>query len=428
MISADLLVSDIGHLATPRGPAPLCGKRLADLALVEDAAIACKDGVIVAVGKRKEVEAEVTLGRGGNRFEAGGMCAIPGYVDAHTHLPYAGDRLADFERRLAGATYKEILDAGGGIHTTVAATRRASVEELTRLTISRLDRMLLHGTTTAEAKSGYGLSTESECKQLEALGNASEAHAIEIHPTFMGAHVIPHEHAADREGYLRLLCDEMLPAVKARGIAKSVDVFCEKDVYSVADARRILAAAKALGFSLRMHAEELEPLGGAELAAELGAASADHLVHVSDAGIERMAHASVAAVLLPGTTFFLKGRKYAPARKLVEAGAPIAIATDCNPGSSNTYAMANVLALACLQMDLSIAEALSAATLGGAFALHMHATHGSLEVGKRADFQLLRVPDYRHVVYRWGENHVDTVVKGGQVVVYGGCLSDPTRN
>lgn len=350
-------------------------------------------------------------------MHADGASAVPGFVDAHTHLPFAGDRVADLERRLAGASYKEILDAGGGIHTTMSATRRASESELEDLCRGRLDLMLLHGTTTVEAKSGYGMETATEVRQLRALHAAAARHPVTCHATFMGAHVMPAEHGADRAGYLRLVTEEMLPLVRRQRLAEAVDVFCEEGVYSIAESRLVLEKARALGFALRIHAEELVTLGGAELAAELGAASADHLVHVSERGMAMMADAGVAAVLLPATTFFLKGTRYAPARRMVELGVAVALATDLNPGSSHTHSLANVLALGCFELSLSMPEALAACTLNGAYALRSHAKVGSIEPGKVADMLLLAVPDYRHLVYAWGINHVRTVIKRGRVVV-----------
>ncbi len=404
---ADLLITNLDCLATPTSDGFLC---------LRDAALAALGETIVFVG-HSEAAAGIELTEGATSMNGRGKTAIPGFVDSHTHLPFAGERVDDPERRLAGATYKEILDAGGGIHRTVSATRAASLDLLRDRCLERLDRMLVAGTTTCEAKSGYGMELATELRQLEAVRDAAKRHPVTIHPTFLGAHVIPVEYSDRRGDYLDLLIREMLPRVAEEGLATGCDVFCEEGVYTVAESRRILTAARDLGLSLHLHADELASTGGAELAAELGALSADHLVHVSDEGLRAMAEAAVSAVLLPATTFYLCHRDYAPGRGFLDAGVPVALATDLNPGSSFTYSMAHVIALACFQMKLSMNEALSAATLGGARALGVEEEVGSLDLGKRADIQILDVPDYRHLVYQWDRNQVETVLKGGKVVV-----------
>jgi imidazolonepropionase len=344
---------------------------------------------------------------------------VPGFVDAHTHLAFAGDRDGEIRRRLAGASYQEVAAQGGGIVRTVAATRAASREELARLIGARLDEMLLGGTTTAEVKSGYGLETAAELRSLEAISDAAAGHPVTVVPTFLGAHEVPLEHRADRGRYVDLLVEEMVPAVAERGLAAFCDVFCEEGVFTVAESRRILEAARARGLKLRIHADELSSTGGAELAAELGARSADHLVFISRAGMDALAAASCVATLLPTAAFYLRLGRFAPARALIEAGAPVALATDVNPGGGLSPSLPFAMALGCFAMGLSLEEALAAATINPAFSLDMHTRVGSLEVGKQADLLLLRSERLLDLV-RVGVPAIRAVVKGGRIVVQDG--------
>jgi imidazolonepropionase len=353
-------------------------------------------------------EAERLDGRGGT--------LVPGFVDPHTHLPWAGSREEEFSRRLSGATYQEIAAAGGGILSTVAATREASEEELRRRVARRLDLMLAHGTTTAEAKSGYGLNLDDELKQLRAIRDAADAHPVDLVPTLLAAHEIPPEHRGSRERYVDLVCREIVPAAAEAGLARFCDVFCEEGVFTAAESRRVLEAGRDWGLAPRLHADEFVDSGGALLAAELGALSADHLIAVSPAGVEALAGAGVTAVLLPGTSFFLMKHRYAPARRLVEAGVPIALATDCNPGSSHTESVPMVFVLAVFELGLTIEESLTAATLNAACSLGLGAEIGSVEEGKRADLVLLDAPNVLHLAYHYGVNPVAAVVKDGRVV------------
>jgi imidazolonepropionase len=422
MIEADLAVVGISELATPEGRSARLGSDLGRLRTIEGAAVACRDGRIVFVGNERDFRREVAVAAGGRTLDARGATVLPGFVDAHTHLPFAGWRESEFNERLQGATYSQIAARGGGILSTVAATRAASLDDLALLTRARLDAMLLLGTTLAEAKSGYGLSTEAEIKQLEAVRLGAAGHPVEVVPTFLGAHTVPKERREDRTRYVDEVVSEMLPEISRRKLAVYADAFVDAHAFTNAEARRVLEAARASGLGVRLHADQLADDGSALLAAELQAASADHLEHVSDAGIEALARAGTAAVLLPGATFFLMSRARPPARRLIEAGVPVAIATDFNPGTCPTEAMGAVLEFACLSLGLSIDEAIAAATLNAAYALGRAEETGSIEVGKRADFVIHAVANRYHMVYRFGVRRVRTVVAGGKVVVEEGQL------
>ena len=422
MRPADLVVRNIGRLATLAGPVPRTGAALRDLAFVEAAAVAAHRGRVVYAGPEAGLAAAVAPEPTVTVVDAEGAAVLPGFVDAHTHLAFAGDRDEEIRRRLAGASYREIAGAGGGIVRSVEATRRASREELARAIRSRLDEMLVQGTTTAEVKSGYGLATEAEVRSLEAIRDAAAAHPVTVVPTFLGAHEVPLEHRGDRERYLRLLVDEMIPEVARRGLASFCDVFCEEGVFSVAESRTILAAARDRGLKLRLHADELAGTGGAELAAEMGARSADHLVHVSEAGIRALAAAPCAATLLPAATFYLRLPRFAPARALVEAGAPVALASDANPGGGLSPSMPFAMTVACFAMGLSFEEAVSAATVNAAWSLDVHEEAGSVEVGKRADLVVLRSPRLLDLL-RVGVPAIRAVVKDGRVVVRDGRVA-----
>jgi imidazolonepropionase len=414
-MSADLVVRNIGLLATLAGPVPRLGAAMGDLAVVERAAVVAVDGRIAYAGP----EAGMPAADGARVLDAGGAAVLPGFVDAHTHLVFAGDRDEEIRQRLAGRSYAEIAAAGGGIVRTVEATRRATVEELTDGLLRRLDEMLAQGTTTAEVKSGYGLETAAEVRSLEAIAAASRRHPVTIVPTFLGAHEVPVEHRRDRARYVALLVEEMIPEVARRGLARFCDVFCEQGVFTVEESRRILAAARAHGLALRVHADELGWTGGAELAAELGARSADHLLFVSEAGMAALARASCAATLLPSAAFYLRLGRQAPARALIAAGVPVALATDGNPGGGLSPSMPFAMAAGCFAAGLSLEEAITAATVNGAYSLDVHAEAGSLEVGKRADLVVLRSPRLLDVV-RVGVPAIRAVVKGGRVAAEDG--------
>ncbi len=413
---ADLLIQNLSEVATALGVEPLRGAEQGRVERLSGVEVVCRDGRIAFVGPSAERMARFGEMAGAERLDGEGGTLVPGFVDPHTHLPWAGSREEEFRMRLAGATYQEISASGGGILSTVAATRAAGEDELERLVLGRMDRMLAWGTTTAEAKSGYGLDRDDELKQLRAIHRASEIHPVDLVPTLLAAHEVPPEHRDTRERYVELVCEEIVPAAAEAGLARFCDVFCEHGVFTVEESRRVLESGRRWGLAPRLHADEFEDSGGARLAAELGALSADHLIAISPAGIEAMAAAGVTAVLLPGTSFFLMKHTYAPARHLVEAGIPVALATDCNPGSSHTESMPMIFVLAVYELGLSIEESLTAATLNAACCLGLGEEIGSVEEGKRADLVLLDAPNLLHLAYHYGVNPVAAVVKGGRVV------------
>jgi imidazolonepropionase len=406
----DLLIENATQLLTLEGEG---------VGLVGDGAVAVVGEDIAWVGRSRDLPAELRPGPGTRVFDAAGKVVLPGLVDCHTHVVYAGDRTTDFELRVGGLTYAEIAARGGGIRVTVEATRRASLEELVAQALERLDRMLAYGVTTAEAKSGYGLDLESEVKILRAVAALGDLHPIDLVPTFLGAHTIPPEHRGDRERYVDRVVEEMIPAVGEAKLAAFCDVYLEESVaFTRAEARRIAEAGRAYGLFPKLHADQLTGGGGAELAAEIGAVSADHLEHVSDAGIEALARAGVVAVLLPAASLFLGDERRAPARRLLEAGVEVAVATDCNPGTSPTEALPLCGTLACATLRMKPAEALRAMTLFAARAVGLEGRVGSLRPGKQADLCVLDAPDWRHLFYSFGAPRTATVFKRG-AEVYG---------
>ncbi len=413
---ADLLITNIGQLATPRGKKPARGEKMSNLRVIRDAAVAVKDGDLTAVGTGEKVLHDYTAPK---ELDAGGHLVTPGFVDPHTHIVFAGSREQEFEMRCQGASYKEIALAGGGILSTVLATREASEDEILDQSLPRLKRCLEFGTTTVEIKSGYGLDTATELKMLRVIDRLRKKTPLDVVSTFLGAHEVPPEYRSDRDGYVRLLIEQMIPAVAESGLAEFTDIFTEQHVFDVSQSRRILQAAKEAGFKLRLHADEIVSLGGAQLAAELQAVSADHLGAISARGIKALAESGTIAVLLPGTTFFINLESYAPATALKEAGVAIALSTDCNPGSSMTESMQIIQTLACLYLDLPPAEALSASTLNAACAIDRGDRVGTLEPGKQADLVIWDCADYRAIPYHYGVNLVRTVIKKGKVVVGG---------
>jgi len=389
------------------------GAAMDNLNVIEKGAIALVEDVIVGVGTTEEI---LDSFRAETQIDGTGTVLMPGFVDPHTHVVFAGSREHEFEMRLRGESYMEIAAAGGGIRSSMRATRAASVTQLIEESIPRLNRMLAWGTTTIEAKSGYGLELETELRQLEAIRELHKQHEIDLVPTFLGAHEIPDEYRDHVDEYVRIVIEEMIPAVVERGLAAYCDVFCEAGVFNIDQSRAILQAAKAAGLKVRLHADEFVDLGGAMLAAELQAISADHLLAISDEGIQAMQEAGVIATLLPGTTFSLGKKEYAPARKMIDAGLPIALATDCNPGSCYTESMQIIIALACTQMRMTPAEAITASTLNAAHALELGDHIGSLSVGKQADIVVFDMPSYRTLPYHFGVNHVRFVIKRGEVI------------
>jgi imidazolonepropionase len=414
-MQADLMIhnaTQVLTLASPSGPKR--GEAMNELGIIDDGAVAIRDGRILATGPSHELSSQIDAT---HRLDAGRRVVMPGFVDPHTHLLWAGDRADEFEMRLAGASYMAIMDAGGGIMSTVRHTRAASLDELVAQTRPRLARMVAHGTTTVEIKTGYGLATQDELKQLRAIGRLRAESPGTIVPTFLGAHAVPAEFAGRADAYVDLVVDEMLPAAAAEDDPPPFcDVFCEEGAFSLAQSRRVLEAARGLGFDLKIHVDEFKALGGTRLAVELGATSADHLVCTPPEELERLAGSDTVAVALPGTPFGLGHREYTPARRLIDAGAALALATDCNPGTCWCESMPLMIALACRYLKLAPAEAVSASTLNAAHALGLGREVGSLEPGKRADVIILDAPSYAHLGYRFGTNLVRTVVAGGRLL------------
>ena len=385
--------------------------------VIPGGAVAISGSKIVAVGTTADVLSRVVIDSETRVIDADGQVVLPGLVDPHTHVIFGGTRELELALKLQGIPYLEILARGGGILSSVEATRAASKEELVKRGLKFCSQMLAQGTTTAEAKSGYGLSTESEIKTLQAVREVDASQPVDLVPTFLGAHAVPKEYKGKADHYLDLVIDEMLPLVVEQNLACYCDVFCEEGVFSVEQSRRVLTAAREMGLQLKMHADEIVPLGGAELAAELSAISADHLLVVSDRGINRMAEAGVIAVLLPGTTFYLREDHYAPGRKMIEAGVPVALATDFNPGSSPNNNLQLIINIACLYLGMVPAEVINAITINAAHALGRATEIGSLEEGKMADVVIFDAPNYDYLAYRYGTNLVRTVLKNGRVVL-----------
>jgi len=416
-LKADLLIRNAGQLLTmAEGPVPRVGEAMKLVGLVEGGAVAAAGGVIVAAGPEADVVASLELSGDAVVIDAGGSAVTPGLVDPHTHAVFARTRENEFAMRVEGRSYEEIAAAGGGIRSSVRAVREASEDDLVGCGRSTLDTMLSYGTTTAEVKSGYGLSTEAELKMLRAIARLGQEHAIRVVPTFMGAHEFPDEWRDDRGGYVNLVVDEMLPAVSGEGLARYCDVFCEKGVFTVEQSRRILLAAREHGLEPKLHADELHAFGAAELAGELRARSADHLVRVSESGMRALAEAGVAAVLLPGTSLSLGGSAYAPARRLIDAGVPVALATDCNPGSSMTESMQIVAALASMMLRMTPEEVMCASTINAAYACGVEDATGVIAAGRSCDLVVWAVDDYRAIPYHYGVNLVRQVVARGVVV------------
>ncbi|MCO0598104.1 imidazolonepropionase [Peribacillus butanolivorans] len=412
-------IKNATHLATlaSEKKGPRSKEAMSDLGLIEDGSLWMENGLIQAVGTTKEIEElyadrlhEVEV------FDASGHLVTPGLVDPHTHVVYGGSRASEFEMRLEGATYMDIMNAGGGIHATTRMTREASEEELMEQTIRRLDSFLAHGVTTVEGKSGYGMNLETELKQLRVMKKLQEKHPIDLVPTFMGAHAVPKEFKGREDDFVDHLINEMLPIVAKEKLAEFNDVFCEKGVFTPEQSERILEAGKNYGLIPKIHADEIESYGGAELAAKIGAISAEHLLKASEEGIQDMAKSGTIACLLPATALYLR-EEAAAGRRMIDEGVAVAISTDCNPGSSPTTSMPLVMNLACISMRLTPAEALTAATYNAACAINRQEKVGSLEVGKQADVVLWNVENYQELQYLFGVNHVKSVWKKGVQVV-----------
>ncbi|MBT2725710.1 imidazolonepropionase [Bacillus sp. ISL-75] len=423
-MSTPIFIRNASQLVTLQGSsdAPLVKGAMSELGIIENGSVWVEDGVIQAVGTDVELfekyagridEAEVV--------DASGKLVTPGLVDPHTHLVFAGSRENEFNMRLQGATYMEIMNSGGGIYSTTRRTQSATHEELFQESYERLNQFLRHGVTTVEAKSGYGMEWETELKQLEVAKQLNDKHVIDVVSTFMGAHAVPKEYKQNPDEFVRLLIDEMIPKVAELGLAEFNDVFCEHGVFTPEQSKQILEAGLRYGLIPKIHADEIEPYEGAELAAEVGAISADHLLKASEKGMKAMAEKGVVGVLLPGTAYFLMAES-ANGRKMVDLGVPVALSTDCNPGSSPTVSLPFIMNLGCLKMGMTPAEVITATTINAAHAVNRGKEIGSLEVGKKADVTIFNVGNYMKLQYSYGVNHTETVVKNGQVVVRGGQL------
>ena len=399
-----LLIHNVGLLATPLGHSARRGAEQGDIQLLRDAWVLVEDGMIAAVGAGTPAPAADTA------LDAGGHLVTPGLVDAHTHLIFGGWRQNELGLKLHGATYLEILARGGGILSTVTATRQATEQALYDKARAALNEMLALGVTTVEAKSGYGLDTETELKQLRVIRALQEDHPCDLAATFLGAHAVPAEYKNDREAYIRLLCEEMIPAVARENLARFCDVFCETGVFSAEESRQILEAGKRYGLIPKIHADEIDPIGGSELTARVGAISAEHLIVCPPAGIAAMAEAGTVACCLPATSFYL-GSTFAPVRDMVNAGVPVAMASDFNPGSCPSLNLQFVMNLGCLKYRLTPEEVLTAVTLNAAAAIDMADRVGSVEIGKQGDLVIWDAPDLDYICYRMGSNLARTVVK-----------------
>jgi imidazolonepropionase len=413
----NLFIKNISQLVTvlSRGLRVKTGSQMRDLGIVEDAGVLCREGKFAWIGPMRDWNQ--TLPDEVLEIDAAGKIALPGFVDSHTHMMFAGSRYREFVLRSQGATYQQIAERGGGILSTVQSVRVATKRDLKRPTTRFLTDMMKHGTTTVEIKSGYGLDKDSEVKMLEAINELKREEIMTVVPTFLGAHAVPPEYRQDKAAYVRLIIDELLPYIGRKKLAEFCDVFCEKGYYDINEAERLLEEGKRWGMAPKLHADELTALGGAELAAKVGAISADHLERVTDQGIFALRGAGVVATLLPGVSFFLN-HGYAPARRLIDSGVPVAIATDFNPGSCMSYSMPMMMTIACTQMGMTPEEALAAATLNGAAALGLSSTLGSIEVGKNADVVIADIPDYTFLAYHFGANHISMTIKNGTILEF----------
>ena len=415
---ASLLITGASQLVTLRGRVPRRGQLLSDIGIIRDGALLIRDGMIAAVGTRSEIEA-LPESRSAERLDVGGRVALPGFVDSHTHLIHAASRAEEYELKIRGASYEEIAREGGGILNSVKKLRAATAESLKKRAHAALREFAQYGTTTLEAKSGYGLNVASELKILHLHKELSAEQPLGIVSTFLGAHVVPSEYRSKRGGakqYVTLLTAKLIPEIAAERLAEFCDVFCDRGAFSVSEAKKVLMAGKQHGLALRIHAEQLTRSGATQLAVQLGAASCDHLEQVSKADIRALAKSTTVATLLPGCDFHLGWKQYAPARAFIEAGAIVALATDYNPGTSPTVSMPMILSLACSQLRMTPAEAIVAATINAAYCLKRDKQIGSLEVGKQADVAIFGVDDYREIPYYFGVNKCWMTLKKGQPI------------
>ena len=413
-MNGNLIIKNAAELVTCHGFKAKKGQEMSDLQVIHDGAVVIEKGIITKTGKTEEA----LSGLNASRFDlvdASGKAVLPGFIDAHTHFVFGGYRAEEFSWRLRGDSYMDIMKRGGGILSTVEATRRATKNDLIECGRKRLDSMLSFGVTTVEGKSGYGLDHDTEIKQLEVMKELDASHPVDIVRTFLGAHAVPEAYRYNPDGFIEYLISKVLPDISKWKLAEICDVFCEKGVFSVEQSKRLLEHAKFLGLKLKLHADEMTPLGGAELAAELGAMSADHLLYASDKGIQEMARAGVVATLLPGTAFSLK-EPYARARFMIDNGCAVALATDFNPGSCYSESIPLMFALATLYMGITPEETVTAYTLNAAAALGRSDTIGSLDVGKTGDVVVLEFPSYLYIPYHIGVNSVEKTIKRGEIV------------
>lgn len=413
---AELLIRN-ARIATCKSEGPKCGREMQDIGIIENGFIAVDNGTITDIGPGSGRDYE---DKNTKVIDAEGKLVLPGLVDPHTHLVHYGSRENELEMKLRGVSYLEILRAGGGILSTVRATRGATKEQLSDKVRGSLDIMLNWGTTTVEAKSGYGLDFDNEVKSLEVLRDLD--HPVDIVRTYMGAHAVPEEYKGNREGYINLMIDKVIPYVAENKLAEFVDCFCEEEVFSPEECERILKSAIAKGMNVKVHADEIAPIGGSQLAGKLSAVSAEHLINSPDEGITAMKEGGVIPVLLPGTAFYLRVGKYARGRKMIEEGLPVALATDYNPGSCPTESLQSVMVFASMGMGLTPQEVISGMTINSAHAIKRGDKVGSLEKGKQADIVIMNAPNENYIIYHFGMNHVDTVIKKGNVVVKDGRL------
>jgi len=412
---SDWLITGCSQLLTLRGAVPRRGRALGELGIIRDGALLVSDYRVVAVGPRRRIE-RLPKARRAEKLNLGGRVVLPGFVDSHTHLIHPASRANEYEQRISGATYEEIARSGGGIHSSVERLRRAPASSLKARALKDLREFAAHGTTTIEAKSGYGLDWKNELKILEILHELHQEHPIDLCATFLGAHVVPREFRRRPNAYVDLLVQRWIPTVATAGLAEFCDVYCDKGAFTVAQARRILTAGRAGGLVPRIHAEQLAHTGASRLAIEMEAASADHLEKINSGDIRALGLSNVVCTLLPGCCFHLGLSHYAPARRLIDAGAILGLATDYNPGTSPTLSMPMILSLACTQLRMTPAEAITAATINPAYSLRQHDRVGSLEVGKYADLAAFDVADYREIPYYFGVNLCSLTMKRGEIV------------